>query len=166
MSSTPPPPPGPGDSAPYGGQHQSGGPTPPPPPQGPGAPWNGPGGPGGPGGYGGPPQGYGQPPAPQGDNPVATFFAALFDLSFSKFVTLTFVKILYVLGIAAVAIAWLFFLITGFSADALLGVLVLILGPIVALLYIVLIRVSLEISVAVIRVAINTGKLADSGNEN
>lgn len=109
-----------------------------------------------------PPGGYQQPGpyngGPQGPtSPDAKgFFAALFDLSFTSFVTLKFAKFIYVLIMVVLALLWLGWIIAGFSTEPLLGVLVLVLGWIPILLYVILARVTLEFYIAMVRTSQNT----------
>jgi hypothetical protein len=95
------------------------------------------------------PSGSGAPVAPAD----TSFFASLFDLSFASFVTPRLIKALYVLVMIALALAWLIFLIFGFHAGALAGLLALVGGAIIVLLYLLLARVILEFYMAVFRIA-------------
>ncbi|MGH3347974.1 MAG: DUF4282 domain-containing protein [Nocardioides sp.] len=108
--------------------------------------------------YGTPPPSdpYGQPPGPPpgGGTPSAKgFFGALFDFSFEHFVTPMIVKVVYVLAIIALGIGFLVFLASSFAADASFGVVVLLLGPVVVLLYLCLIRMTLEFDLAITRMS-------------
>jgi hypothetical protein len=118
--------------------------TPPPPPP--------PGPPGGPM----PPM----PPAPAagGGSPIGAdtasgFFAALFDFSFTTFITPKVVKVVYIIATALLALGFLIVLVSAFSDSAGAGVAVLIIGPIVFLLYLAFIRMSLEFMVAIVRMS-------------
>lgn len=63
------------------------------------------------------PQGQVQPP-PTAPTRTGTeedsFFSALFDLTFTKFVTIGFVRLVYLFGMAACAVLWLVLIIVGF----------------------------------------------------
>ncbi|MET3812021.1 DUF4282 domain-containing protein [Arthrobacter sp. UYEF3] len=85
----------------------------------------------------------------------------LFDLSFTRFVSPSIAKIVYVLIMVALGIMYLVFVIAAFSSrNFLLGVLVLlVLGPLFALIYLALARIGLESLVAGIRTAENTAEL-------
>ncbi len=73
------------------------------------------------------------------------FFESLFDFSFSSLIATRIIKILYVLGLVVIGFGYLAFSLSAFAADPAAGILVLlIVGPIVALLYIVYTRVLLE----------------------
>lgn len=92
---------------------------------------------------------YGTPPAASGKG----FLGALFDLRFEHFITPMIVKVVYVLAMIGLAISWLFFLATGFAQDAVFGLLVLVLGPLVMLLYLAFIRMTLEFYLAIVRMS-------------
>lgn len=148
----PPPPPGGQFSAPQG----------PPPP---GGGYSAPQGPPQPGGYQPPAAGYAaQPGAPawtQGyEQPSdGNFFANIFDLSFTKFIAEGVVKVLFVLLLVVMGIAYLMAIISSFSLNAGAGIATLIFGALIAFLYIILIRVSLEAIVAAVQAAKNTQQL-------
>lgn len=81
------------------------------------------------------------------------FFASLFDLSFSSLITTRIIKVLYVLALIVIGLGYLVFTVSAFATDTGFGVLTLIvLGPIVALFYIVYARVFLEIVIALFRI--------------
>ncbi|MGO1173890.1 MAG: DUF4282 domain-containing protein [Actinomycetaceae bacterium] len=114
--------------------------------------------------YGGQP---GPVPGPQGDPYLTSstasstkgFFAKLFDFSFSDYITLTFAKIIYGIVIVVIALAWLTMIVMGFATEPVIGIVALLFGWIPALLYLVIIRVGLEASIALIRTAQNTSDL-------
>jgi len=81
------------------------------------------------------------------------FFASLFDLSFSSLITTKIIKVMYVITLALIGLAYLAFTLSAFSADPGAGALVLfIVGPLIALFYIVYARVFLEIVIALFRI--------------
>ena len=92
---------------------------------------------------------YGYPPPP----PRKGFFGALFDLSFTSYVTPMVVGVIYVLGMVAITVGLVIGLVAGFVDSLESGILVLVLGPLVALVYLVLWRMLLEFYVAVTRMA-------------
>lgn len=120
-----------------------------PPPQGPP-----PGGPP-PGGYPppGPPGGY--PPFPSGSRQPSqkNVFAALFDITFSTFITPTIIKAVYLIVMIVLGLVWIGWTIAGFSDSAGLGILVLIGGAVVMLLYLAFIRMTLEFYLAIVRMS-------------
>lgn len=132
---------------------------PPPPPGAPPAPPSVPGYGGGAQdggfGYGAAPQGFGQTYQGAGTPPVQAkgFFGALFDFSFTHFVTPSLVKVVYIAVLVMGILGWLVYVVAGFSVDPALGVLALILGPIVVIIYLALVRLSLEFYLAVVRMS-------------
>lgn len=98
---------------------------------------------------GGPSSGGGPSPStsPKG------FFAALFDFSFTTFITPMIVKFVYILATAVIGLLFLVFLFSAFSQSALAGFFVLVLGPVVALIYLAFIRMTLEFYLAVTRMS-------------
>lgn len=85
---------------------------------------------------------------------------SLFDFSFTKFVTPSIIKILYVLIMVFLAIGYIFMTWAAFKESTGFGIAVLlILGPLGVLIYLALIRAGLESLVAQIRTAENTAEL-------
>jgi Domain of unknown function (DUF4282) len=82
------------------------------------------------------------------------FFGALFDFSFSSFVTPMIVKVVYVLITIAIALALLGWIVVAFASDQVaLGVTLLVLGWIPALLYLAFFRMTLEFYYSVVRMS-------------
>lgn len=85
---------------------------------------------------------------------AAGFFRALFDVSFSHFVTPKVVKFIYILAMVAIGLTWLLMLIVGLSTgDAMVILLTLIVGPIMAIIYLTFIRMTLEFYLATVRMS-------------
>lgn len=123
------------------------------PPQGP--PPGGPP-PGGPPPPGYPPAGGGYPPYPGGGGnapPRKNFFAALFDITFSTFITPTIIKVVYLLLMIVLVIGWLVFTIAAFAENAGAGILALLLGAVAMVIYLAFIRMTLEFYLAVVRMS-------------
>ena len=140
--------------------------------------WNTPGNPPGDGGSG---QGWGQQPPPPGQQPPGQqppygqqpgygqgpgwgpqaqqqavaeakgFFGALFDFGFDHFVTPSIVKVVYVLGMIALVLGWLFFALGSFTQSAGLGVALLLFGWIPVLIYLAFLRLTMEFYYALVR---------------
>ena len=98
------------------------------------------------------------------------FFGALFDFEFRRFVTIDFVKIIYIIYLVFAALMWVGGLIVafgGFAKGAGIGLLMLIgwliFGTLWALFQVVISRVMLEVLVSVVRIAQNTTELVDQG---
>jgi hypothetical protein len=97
---------------------------------------------------------YGQAPPPGPSQPSGKgFFGALFDFSFQHFVTPMLVKVVYILATVALVVGWLFWLVAGFTQDAAFGIGVLVLGPVVLLIYLALVRMTLEFYLSVVRMS-------------
>jgi hypothetical protein len=95
------------------------------------------------------------------------FFAALFDFSFTHYVTPTIIRIIFGIVIVVSAILALGVAIAAFNVNIVLGFFVLIIfGPLIFLVYVILYRVFLEVVMAVFTIAENTTKLVDSGNQS
>ncbi|KUG59818.1 DUF4282 domain-containing protein [Nesterenkonia jeotgali] len=108
-------------------------------------------------------QPYPQPPQSQrpgapSKNAVEgkNFFAALFDLSFQSFVTVKFAKFIYVLLIAFVVLGYLVVVASAFTEGPGVGLLALLFGWIPAAFYVILIRITLEFMIALVRTSQNT----------
>jgi hypothetical protein len=139
--------------------------------QGPGAPTPGAPGPGAPGpgaaGQAAPGQaGYGPSAMPGGVQPMGPaagasrgadsrgFLSALFDFSFSSFVTTRIIKVLYVLIMVLVSLVALFYTIIAFRLSTGFGLLVLIIGdPLYIIIVMAFWRLLLEAFVVVFRIA-------------
>jgi hypothetical protein len=92
------------------------------------------------------------------------FFGALFDLSFSEFVTTKLIKVLYIILLIVMALGYLALVIAGFSQSFWGGLLMLVIvGPIATLLYIIMARVYMELLIVIFRIAENTGELVKQG---
>lgn len=96
----------------------------------------------------------------ESNTPIPGGLAALFDLSFTKFVTLSVIKIIYILGIVLLGLALLGFIIAGFANGFGSGLVALILAPVVGLLYLLILRVQLELIAVIFRIGDNTAATA------
>ncbi len=90
-----------------------------------------------------------------------SFLAALFDFSFSEFITIKLIKILYVIGIIIAGIAALFIIGGAFTTSFWAGLLSLIISPIIFLLYVLIIRIWLELIIVLFKIADNTKNIAE-----
>jgi signal transduction histidine kinase len=92
------------------------------------------------------------------------FFKSLFDFSFSSFITVRLIKVIYALFIAGSALFALAFVASAFRASALFGLfMLLIVAPVLFFFYVIIARVYLELVVAIFRIAENTSILAGRG---
>jgi uncharacterized membrane protein len=91
-----------------------------------------------------------------------SFFSQLFDFSFSEFIALKIVGILYGLGICFAGILALGVAANSFNAGFVPGVVGLLFAPIIFLLYILFIRIALEGMIVAFRTAENTSRIAEN----
>jgi len=81
------------------------------------------------------------------------FFKALFDFSFSTFITSKIIKFLYILFVIFAALGAIGIIVSGFSSSVGMGLLSLIvLAPLAFLLWVITSRVFLEIIIVVFRI--------------
>ncbi|MER3420155.1 MAG: hypothetical protein C4290_06350 [Chloroflexota bacterium] len=95
----------------------------------------------------------------------ASFFQALFDLSFSEFITTRIIKVLYVLvliGVGLVSLAIFFSLAQSGAGGLIVG---LIVAPLLFLLYVIVARVWMELVIVIFRIAEYTRQIAQQGRE-
>ena len=112
------------------------------------------------GSYGGGGGSYGGGGGPYGGGPPAGqpsrkgFFGALFDMSFTTFVTPMIIKVVYIIGLIAIGLGTLFFAVSGFFGDNPgVGIVTLIVSPLVGLLYLCFFRMMCEFYVAITRMS-------------
>jgi uncharacterized protein DUF4282 len=85
------------------------------------------------------------------------FFGSLFDVSFTSFVTIRIIKVIYIITLVLIGLAALVFIVAGFADSVGAGLFVLVVAaPLVSLLYVIYVRVLLEIVIAIFRIAENT----------
>jgi hypothetical protein len=95
------------------------------------------------------------------------FFGALFDFSFTDFVTSKIIKFLYGLSIFLIGLTVLVFVIFSFGASPIAGILMLlIVGPLLFILGVIYNRVLLEIIIVIFRIAENTAITAKKMDRN
>jgi hypothetical protein len=101
------------------------------------------------------------PAAPAGAAPG--FLSSLFDLSFTSFITTKLIKVLYVLGMVCSAFMALSFIITGLTQGGMVGLPMVILGPIVFLAFLIYWRVVMEMIILFFRAVEYLGELVRQG---
>ena len=90
------------------------------------------------------------------------FFAVLFDLNFTQFLTPKIIKILFILGICGAGLSTFGFIVGGFSGGLLGGALCLLLSPLVFILMVLGVRMWLELFMMGFKIAHNTTILAEA----
>ena len=92
------------------------------------------------------------------------FLAALFDLSFTTFITSKLIKILFVISIALAALGALFLIISGFNVGVLPGILMLVVGaPLLFFFYVIYARVMMEVLIVIFRCSEYLAEIAQQG---
>jgi Domain of unknown function (DUF4282) len=81
------------------------------------------------------------------------FLRALFDFSFSQFVTTQLIRLLYVIGVLIAIVVTIGAIFRAFSESAGAGIVSLIVAPLIFLLVVIIARVWLEIIIVVFRMA-------------
>jgi len=85
--------------------------------------------------------------------PNQGFLASLFDVSFSSLVTTRVIKVLYILSMVLIGLSALAFVGVAFANSVGAGLFTLvIIAPFISLLYLVYVRVLLEIVIAILRI--------------
>ncbi len=90
---------------------------------------------------------------------------ALLDFGFQRFVTLSVIKVLYVLGIGMIALTLVVALIGAFTQGGMAALAVLVIGPLIGLVWLIFLRVWLELVVVIFRLWENTSRLVQQGND-
>ena len=89
------------------------------------------------------------------------FFSALFDFSFSEFITTKIIKFIYGLNIVIAGLVTLIMIFSQFGhGKVLAGIGMLIISPIAFLLWVCLSRIYLELVIVIFRIAENTRDIA------
>jgi hypothetical protein len=93
------------------------------------------------------------------------FLGALFDFSFTSFVTTKIIKVLYILITILVSLAALFYTIVAFRAGPVTGLLVLVIGdPLFIIIVLAFWRLVLESFVVVFRIAEDLRAVRERGD--
>lgn len=93
-------------------------------------------------------------------SPYKGFFGSLFDFSFGSLVMPRIVRALYVLSVAVVGFVLVAVVVSGFALGRGVGIAAIVLGPVIALLYLVTTRVVLELFMVLVRIMENTREMA------
>ena len=80
------------------------------------------------------------------------FLRHLFDFSFKKFITTKVVKFIFWVNIIIAGILAVLTIIGGFKESVILGIVALVLAPIFYIIYVAILRVTLELVVVVFRI--------------
>lgn len=80
------------------------------------------------------------------------FFESLMDTRFDSLITPKLIRFLYVVSMIVLAIGTVVWIIAGFADKASTGVIFLILAPLIALIYLIVIRLWLELIVVTFKI--------------
>jgi hypothetical protein len=92
------------------------------------------------------------------------FFAGLFDFSFQQQLTRRLVKVLYIIGILAGGIAVVTCVVLGFQQSPAQGLINLVAGIVALFVGILILRLALELSLLVMRIAEGIDRATRSGS--
>ena len=87
-------------------------------------------------------------------------FAGLFDLGFTTFITLKFLRVIYIVLMVLILLGGLVFLLRGLTQGGGTAVAALVLVPVFMLLYLVFARIYLELIALFFRIGENTSIIA------
>ena len=99
-----------------------------------------------------------QPPAPS----AGSFFNDLFDIRFTRFVSLRLISIVYILILALATVIALGVIFAGFAQGAGTGIFTLIVAALLWIVYVVLARVGLEAFAVLFRIHDDTSRVAEA----
>ncbi|MCK5065449.1 MAG: DUF4282 domain-containing protein [Candidatus Fermentibacteraceae bacterium] len=94
------------------------------------------------------------------------FFGSLFDFSFESFVFPKVISFIYGIIVVLMAIGYLGLLVFAFGQGTTEGVAAIILGPVVLILYLIMVRAWMEIAIVMFRIYDNTGKIVEMKKQN
>ncbi len=89
------------------------------------------------------------------------FVGQVFDLSFSSFVTIRVVRVLFAFQILMAAIATFTFLLRGFAGGFFSGLMALIVSPVVFFLIVLVARLICELTMVIFKIGENTSALVE-----
>ena len=102
-------------------------------------------------------------PSPGGSRLQASgFFNDLFDIRFTRFVSLRLISVVYVVILAAVSLVSLGLVFAGFASGVGAGLFALVLAVLGWVIYVVLARVALEAFAVLFRIHDDTSRMADA----
>ena len=94
------------------------------------------------------------------------FIGDLFDLTFTRFISETLIRVLYIISIILAVVAAIIGIIAGFSNGVGAGISALILAPVFFFVYVVFARVIFEFVIVVFRIADYTHQIVENTTAN
>src|SRR5664280_489579 len=96
-------------------------------------------------------------------SPDPAFWAGLFDFSFTRFITLKFIRVIYIILVAMIGLIGLVLFVGSLTSGIAAGVFVgLIIVPLFTLFCIIFTRLTLEGIVVIFRIGENTSRIVES----
>jgi cobalamin biosynthesis protein CobD/CbiB len=89
------------------------------------------------------------------------FIGSLFDFSFTEFITTKLIRFLFGLGVFIAGVFALLFIASGFRQSAVAGVLFLVVSPLMFLLYVIIVRVALELTMVMFSIEEHTKQVLE-----
>ncbi len=83
---------------------------------------------------------------------MPSFFQRLFDFSFKEFVTPSIIKFLYTVLLIIIGLGTVAYIVIAFTQSFTNGVITLIISPLIALLWVIMARVYLEVVMVLFRI--------------
>lgn len=94
---------------------------------------------------------------------ISRFIQSLFDVSFSRFITIDLIKVIYILNMVLAAGLALSVIASSFAYSFTAGVWALLfLGPVTALVYMIFVRLALELVIVIFRIADHAKVIAEN----
>jgi uncharacterized membrane protein len=90
------------------------------------------------------------------------FFESLRDTRFNSLITPKLIRFLYIVSAVVLAIGAIVFVISGFAHSAGTGVITLIVAPIIAFIYLILVRLYLELIVVAFKIRDAAERVAEN----
>lgn len=102
------------------------------------------------------------PPATPTGTQQSGFFESLMDTRFDNLITPKLVRFLYIVGMVVLVIGAIAWIIAGFANSAGTGILFLILAPLGALVYLIVLRLYLELVVVAFKIREAADQIAEN----
>ncbi len=91
-----------------------------------------------------------------------SFFESLMDTRFDHLITPKLIRFLYIISMVVLALGALVAIVSGFADSVGSGILLLILAPIVALIYLIVVRLWLELIIVAFKIREAADSIADN----
>ncbi len=88
------------------------------------------------------------------------FYGSLLDFSFESFVFPKIIRVLYAFAVVVICIGYIAGIAFAFRMGSLEGIAAVVLGPVVMTIYLILIRVWMEVAIILFRIYDNTNVIA------